>query len=440
MLEPYGPNVVTTEGKEYNFHVRITAPPFNDGSGANDLVWKESMFQTRQLMDLWSRKESSRDLSLDINRLTLGVICLTGFGKRLDFAAETSAPAKSIPPGYKLSLFQALHTVTTYMVKILLFPKWFMKMTSMKEIALAHSQLEKYLRAMIQSETANLNKDAEYESSEAKGNLLTSVLRASAREGAALGQGRKQFTEDEVLGNLFLYLLAGFETTANAITYGLITLALRPDLQDKVISEVDGVYREAYSAGRSELTYSDDFEKLEYTFGFMYEIFRLYSGVVIITKMIPKATTITVYPESEEPHHHLLPAECRVYLNVNAVHYNERYWPEPSEIKPERWMNESTKGAAYLSGKKVVAADRTRQVKGTLMTFSGGGRACLGRKFAQAEYVSMLATLLSEYRVVLGEGMERDVVKREIDTLASGGVTLSPLNNVKLSLEKRVKV
>lgn len=441
MLEPYGPNVVTAEGKEYSFHVRITAPPFNDGSGANDLVWKESTFQTRQLMDSWSKEGPTRDLSLDINRLTLGVISLTGFGKRLDLAAENSEFGNTLPPGYKLSLLHALHTVTIHIVTILLIPKWFMNMTPMAGIALAHAELEKYLRAMIKSETANLNKDAKYQSSDAKGNLLTSVLRASAHEGAALGQGRKHaFTEDEVLGNLFLYLLAGYETTANAITYGLITLALRPDLQEKVISEIDGVYEEAYAAGRSELTYSDDFEKFEYTFGFMYEMFRLYPGMLIITKMIPNATSITVYPENEEPRHHLLPAECRVYMNAIAVHHNERYWPEPLMIKPERWMNEKTKGLADIGDKNVVAADRTRQVKGTLMTFSGGGRACLGRKFAQAEYVGMLATLLREYRVVLGEGMKRDTVEREIDTLASGGVTLSPLNNVKLALEKRVKV
>jgi hypothetical protein len=33
-----------------NFHVRITAPPFNDGSGANDLVWNEASDQARALM------------------------------------------------------------------------------------------------------------------------------------------------------------------------------------------------------------------------------------------------------------------------------------------------------------------------------------------------------------------------------------------------------
>jgi hypothetical protein len=34
--------------------------------------------------------------------------------------------------------------------------------------------------------------------------------------------------------------LAGYETTANAMTYGFITLALRQDLQDRIIEEVDG--------------------------------------------------------------------------------------------------------------------------------------------------------------------------------------------------------
>ncbi|KAL8699009.1 MAG: hypothetical protein Q9201_006255, partial [Fulgogasparrea decipioides] len=364
MLEPYGPNVATTEGKEYNFHVRITAPPFNDGSGANDLVWKESTRQTRQLMDSWSKEGSARDPSLDINRLTLGVFSYTGFGQRLDFAEEISNSRSTIPPGYKLSLLHSLRTVVKHMVKILIIPTWFMKMTPMAEIALAYTELEKYMRALIKSETTKLEKDSEYSSSDAKCNLLVSVLRASAKEGTTLGQGRKHaFSEDEVLGNLFIYLIAGYETTANAITYGLIILALRPDLQDKIIAELDAVYDEAHAAGRTELTYSEDFEKLEYTFGFMYETFRLYPGLAIITKMISKPVTITVYPENEQPRQHLLPAQCRVYLNVNAVHYHERYWPEPLKIRPERWMNKITvKGQnAETTGKKVDASDRARQ-------------------------------------------------------------------------------
>ncbi|CAI6332017.1 unnamed protein product [Periconia digitata] len=438
VLEPYGPNVVTTEGKAYNFHLRITAPPFNDNSGANDLVWNETAEQARTIMEPWAQEDSDRDVLFDVGRLSLAVIAYMGFGRKIDFKAEDSGRRKPIPAGYQMSLHYALNLVTTFMVKILLIPQWIMRMTSMKEIAVAHGELEKYMREMIREETANLNKDSEYQSA-AKGNLLTSVLRASAAE--AKGTGRKQaFTEDEVLGNLFLYLIAGYETTANAMTYGFITIALRQDLQDKVIEEVDATWAEAKAEGRTSLNYTDDFEKFKYTYGFMYEVFRLYPGVCIITKMIPNDTTITVYPEKKPPQQHVLPAECRVYLNADAVHYHERYWPDAWALKPERWMDTIEINPNERSEKKVVASDKSRQVRGTLMTFSGGARACLGRKFAQSEYISILATILKEYRIVLGEGMDAKQVKRDIDHLAAGAVTLAPLNKVKLALKKRTDV
>lgn len=78
------------------------------------------------------------------------------------------------------------------------------------------------------------------------------------------------------MGNLFLYLLAGYETTANAILYGLICLALYPDVQENVLSEIDAICATAEVEGRDELTYGDDFAKLKYTYGFMVSLsFRL---------------------------------------------------------------------------------------------------------------------------------------------------------------------
>jgi neutral trehalase len=72
--------------------------------------------------------------------------------------------------------------------------------------------------------------------------------------------------------------MIGYETTANAIVYGLITLALRPDIQKKVIEEIDQQYITAAAEGRGELTYDDDFGKLEYTYGFMVRL-KFYSLV-----------------------------------------------------------------------------------------------------------------------------------------------------------------
>lgn len=49
-------------------------------------------------------------------------------------------------------------------------------------------------------------------------------------------------------------------------------MALYPDIQDRVIAEIDNVYAAAAAEGRSELTYGEDFEKLVYTYAFMVRI------------------------------------------------------------------------------------------------------------------------------------------------------------------------
>lgn len=137
---------------------------------------------------------------------------------------------------------------------------------------------------------------------------------------------------------------------------------------------------------------------------------------------------------------HLLPAETRVYLSAPAVHYNPRYWPDPYRLDPHRWTSSSS--ASSHNNKKrdysVVAADRTRHMRGTLLTFSDGARACLGRKFAQAEYVAFFATLLRDYRVVLQPGQVAEEVERDLFATSAGKVTLAPLVKARIRLERRV--
>lgn len=73
------------------------------------------------------------------------------------------------------------------------------------------------------------------------------------------------FTSSFSLGDLF----TGYDTTANAIIYGLITLALHEDLQTQMIEEIDQIYNKAANEGRQEPTYAEDFNKLQFTYGFM---------------------------------------------------------------------------------------------------------------------------------------------------------------------------
>ena len=239
-------------------------------------MWNETKLQTRRLIAAWHKQtQISSSLQLDINGLSLAVIAKAGFGHELEWTEDLGASVNIIPPGYTLSFLEAITTTVFNIVPVLLLPRWLMYMSPLRQAAIAHDEFERYVRQMIREEKRKIDESRCYESASTRSNLLTSVLRASANEAtkgtkSEDGISKKQaFTETEVMGNLFIFLLAGYETTANAILYGLICLALYPEIQDRIIEEVDSVYAQAAEQGRSELTYADDFEKFIYTYGFM---------------------------------------------------------------------------------------------------------------------------------------------------------------------------
>ena len=99
------------------------------------------------------------------------------------------------------------------MLQILVFPVWLLSFTPYAKAALAKTQLERYMQEMIRCEKASIETGEDAQTGP-RGNLLKSVMQASHynSESAStatddsLGRG---FNESEVMGNLFVYLLAG---------------------------------------------------------------------------------------------------------------------------------------------------------------------------------------------------------------------------------------
>lgn len=211
--------MATTEGKTYQFHVRITGAAFGDANGVNDLVWNETTHQTRKLVDSYVSgfdELSTDSLPKDINNLTLSIICRAGFGQsvsvRFNQHGETSEEHKSMTTLTSLTFFQAVLQTTEYIFAILVLPKWLLRWTALRPAYIAHRELESHMRRMIQSEKKHIDHDLNYHSEQAQGNLLTSLLRFSAmeqREKSKLSGLKRSFTQEEVMGNLFIYLLAG---------------------------------------------------------------------------------------------------------------------------------------------------------------------------------------------------------------------------------------
>lgn len=100
------------------------------------------------------------------------------------------------------------------MIAILLLPKWLLRRSPWNIAARSHDEFEMYVRELIEAEKERVfeNKTVEYST---RGNLLTAILQASVDEAAADSgpmvktANKTYFSDDEVLGNAFMYLLAG---------------------------------------------------------------------------------------------------------------------------------------------------------------------------------------------------------------------------------------
>lgn len=106
-------------------------------------------------------------------------------------------------------LWEAMTKTMLYMIPVLLLPRWLMYTSPLRKAAVVHAEFEQYVREMIREEKRKIGEgEQHYKSASASGNLVTSVLQASADYAIAVGKScdstnRKQaFTEDEVIGKL----------------------------------------------------------------------------------------------------------------------------------------------------------------------------------------------------------------------------------------------
>lgn len=79
-------------------------------------------------------------------------------------------------------------------------------------------------------------------------------------DGISHGSDKGGLSDPEITSNVFIFTLAGHETTATTIQTALVLLAVHPELQQEIHEELDVVY-----GGKSEgegLVYESDYPKM----------------------------------------------------------------------------------------------------------------------------------------------------------------------------------
>ena len=247
MLDFYGPNLDTVNGKVWDRHRKITVPPFNEQNSA--LVWGEAAEQADYLKEAWTQKDQVTTTQYDVHAVALNVLCGAGFGMPssfLDVKSMANSDEAQARLGYRESLRLLLANIVQLVFLNLLqnagIPRW-MLWGGMQKIGRAYDEFKEYMGEMIQKE-----KTAFEQGDLARHNLMSALVRASeqSREAAKTSEDPATasfagLTDDEVYGNLFIYNLAGHDTTAATLQFAITVLAVFPQWQEWIAEEIDRV-------------------------------------------------------------------------------------------------------------------------------------------------------------------------------------------------------
>lgn len=291
-----------------------------------------------------------KNVAAEAMRLSLHVISRAGFGVRLEWPHEEGS--ELIPAGHTLSYKQALETLLIHIVAVMLTPKTILRNSPLKLHKVsneAYVEWGKYMREMYEAKLRDVKAGVSTEGLDlfgalAKGAGITneSLNDESGKDPEKASVSKKQLlTDDEILGNAFVFILAGHETAANTIHFSILYLAMHMDSQRRLQEELDAIL-----GGRpvSEWDYDTDLPRL---FGgmcgaVMNEELRLIPPVIGIPKSTAKDGPQGMQINGQ---HVTVPGGAMIELASAAVHRNPKYWPggDLEEFKPERWLLDPSK-------------------------------------------------------------------------------------------------
>lgn len=203
MIEPFGPNVASTDGEYWRPHIRITMPSF--GEKVQSLVWDETVRQTDRLCQSWARM-GKIEIKESIYSVTMNTMSFASFGWSVD-----GTPGQDcIPSGHRMSLVEAMSKIISHLPSILLLPRALLPIFPGRTAHHACSEFEKYMDEFIARENRLL---AQGSSGELRRETLMTALLRARRDSVDDTQSQEKtgfsLTDQEIKGNIFVFLLAG---------------------------------------------------------------------------------------------------------------------------------------------------------------------------------------------------------------------------------------
>jgi cytochrome P450 len=373
VLRPlFGNGILTAEGENWRRLRRITAPLFVPRAVAGHADGMDAA--SRGFVRDWTGAHAGTvaPVSEAMAELTLAVLARTLFAEGLgrDGAAIRQAITRYLDTVGRLDPLDLLN-----------FPDWVPRLRRRRGRA-AMATLSGIVDGIV----------AERRRSGARpGDLTDALLQARDPE---TGEG---LDDGEIRDTLLTFLAAGHETTANALSWTAMLLALHPSVREACEAEVARI-------DASGATGAIAAEALVLVRAVIEEAMRLYPPAAVITREAVADDDTPVGP---------IPAGTIVVISPWVLHRHRRLWDEPERFRPERFLPENRGDIRRFS----------------YIPFGAGPRVCIGAGFALQEAVLALAAILRCARLDLPPGMAPPMPVQRI--------TLRPENGLPMQVTLR---
>ncbi|NGZ08321.1 MAG: cytochrome P450 [Nitrospira sp. LK70] len=343
----FGQGVLHTEGEIHHRQRRLFLPFFhgNHVTTYADLIVGKADDLAAQWQD-----GTTIDIGQAMAHLTLAVIWRLLFGREVGSEAttirETIAVGQSL---IKLQYDSLLASLTPLWVPTKLH----------RQFTRGFRSIETMIRRLIDERRTATRQGHE--------DMLSLLFAATDAAGRPL-------SDEEIRDELMTFLLAGHETTANALAWTWLLLSQHQSVRERLTQEVTEVLG-------NRLPTAADVPRLRYTKMVWDESLRLYPPAWSLHTRVN-------HGEDRLPSGVVLPPGAWVFISPWSLHRNARWFPHPNRFDPERFSEESNRTRPPFS----------------YIPFGAGGRRCLGESFAELEGLLILATMASTIRLRSIEG------------------------------------
>ncbi|XP_029455635.1 thromboxane-A synthase isoform X2 [Rhinatrema bivittatum] len=221
----------------------------------------------------------------------------------------------------------------------------------------------------------------------------------SSNKKTPLKKVQKILTEDEILGQAFIFLIAGYETTCNSLSFATYLLATNPRCQEKLLREVDEFTE------KHVIPEYGTVQEMPYLDMVIAETLRMYPPAFRFSRETSKDCDVTGQ---------CIPAGSLVEIPVGYIHYNPEHWPEPEKFIPERFTPEA----------------KQKRSPFVYLPFGAGPRSCIGMRLALLELKITLVRVLQKYKF-------ETCSRTQIPLLLKSETTLGPKNGVHIKIVTR---